>query len=181
MDVLPWKDGVLNPWADFVEVYDYSLTTMFIYRGGPFQQAVSGVTNLHTDWYDGKQYQTYAFEYTPGETGNVVWYVGDQKTWKMDARAIGPNGNVGQRIIPEEPMSIIINFGMSGSFAQLDLPGLDSTLPATMRVDYLRVYQDEDHKSVTCDPPGYETTGYIKAHPESYNNPNKTLWCVFHA
>lgn len=149
---------------------------MNTYRGGFFQQALSGVTTLNNDWYDGKQYQIYAFEYTPGASGNVVWFVGDRKTWKMDGRSVGPNGNIGQRVIPQEPMSIIMNFGMSSSFAQLDFPGLAKLLPATMRFDYVRIYQDEDNESITCDPPGYETTDYIRRHGESYNDPNKTLW-----
>ncbi|KAI9849038.1 MAG: hypothetical protein M1837_005929 [Sclerophora amabilis] len=165
-----------QPDYDFIEVYEESITQMNNYRGGVFQQALSGLTTLNTDWYDGKQYQTYAFEYTPGADGNVVWYVGDQKTWKMDARAVGPNGNINQRTISEEPMSIIMNFGMSNSFAQLDLPSLAKTMPATMRIDYVRIYQAEGAESVTCDPPGFETTEYIEKHPESYLNPNKTLW-----
>ncbi len=141
-----------------------------------FQQAVSGLSSLNNDWYDGKQYQTYAFEYTPGSQGNVVWYVGQEKTWKMDARAVGPNGNVGQRVIPEEPMSVIMNFGMSQGFSAVDLPALAKLIPATMRIDWIRIYQDPAHVSVTCDPPGYETTEYIRRHPESYNNPNVTSW-----
>ena len=44
-----------------------------------------------------------------------------------------------------------------------------------MRVDYVRVYQDDDGE-VTCDPEGYETTGYIAEHPKSYLNPNMTRW-----
>lgn len=149
---------------------------MNTYQGGVFQQAVSGLSTLNNDWYDGKQYQTYAFEYTPGAEGNVVWYIGKQKTWKMDGRSIGPNGNIGQRTIPEEPMSVILNFGMSQGFSAVDLPGLAKLLPATMRIDFVRIYQDPGSLSITCDPPGYETTEYIRTHPEPYLNPNKTLW-----
>ena len=29
---------------------------------------------------------------------------------------------------------------------------------------------------VTCDPPGFETTQYIRDHPVAYNNPNFTHW-----
>ncbi len=162
---------------DFVELYDPRLTRMNGYRGGIFQQALSGLVWLNNDWYDGKQYQTYSFEYTPGANGHVVWYVGSEKTWKVDGRALGPNGNIGQRMIPMEPMSIILNFGMAEGFAAIDFAGLDKTLPATLRFDYVRIYQDEDSDpNVTCDPPGYETTDYIKAHPEAYNNVNKTSW-----
>lgn len=162
--------------ADFVALYDSQITGMNAYRGGPYQQAISGVTNINNQWYSGKEYQIYALEYTPGATGDVTWFVGSEQTWTLDGRAIGPNGNVGQRVIPVEPMAIVLNFGMSSSFAPLNLTGISPLLPATMRVDYIRIYQDPDSISVTCDPPGYETTSYIRNHPEPYSNPNITTW-----
>lgn len=161
-----------------METYDKSITQINTYQGGVYQQAVSGVTNLNNNWYDGKQYQSYAFEYEPGADGYVTWYVGKDATWTLDSRAIGPNGNVGQRTIPEEPMSIIANFGLSNSFAALNWTGLATTMPATMRIDYIRIYQDEDNELVTCDPPDFPTTRYIARHQEVYNNPNLTLWYV---
>lgn len=146
------------------------------YRGDRFQQAVSGLTNLNNDWYDGKEYQKYAFEYEPGAESYITWFVGEDKTWKLDGRALGPNGNTGQRIFPNEPMALITNLGISDSFVSLNMTGLGPLLPATMRVDYIRIYQDPDNKSVTCDPPGMETTEYIKEHKEAYSNFNLTLW-----
>ena len=161
---------------DFLEIFDQSITSMNSYRGGVYQQALSGVTNLNNNWYDGKEYQTYGFEYTPGETGDIHWFVGDTHTWHLDSRAVGPNGNIGQRVIPQEPMALVMNFGMSMSFAALNMTGLAALMPATMRFDYVRIYQDPDSESVTCDPDGYETTAYISEHASSYNNPNLTLW-----
>ena len=93
----------------------------------------------------------------------------------MTADAVGPNGNVGQRVMPEEPMSIIANFGLSSSFAQINWTGLADTMPGTMRFDYIRIYQDEDGE-MTCDPVGYPTTEYIANHPKAYQNPNITSW-----
>ena len=151
---------------------------MNAYRGGPFQQAMSGVSNLNNEWYNGNKYQTFAFEYTPGPQGQINWFVGSDKTWKMDARSVRPNGNVGQRVVPMEPMSLVMNFGMSNSFAALNLTGIAPLLPATMRFDYVRIYQDPDSTSVTCDPFGMETTPYINAHKDVYYNQNKTLWYV---
>ncbi|KAF2470578.1 beta-glucan synthesis-associated protein SKN1 [Lindgomyces ingoldianus] len=165
-----------QPNYDFIEIYDHSITGMNSYQGGPFQQAISGLTNLNNDWYDGKAYQKYAFEYKTGDNGWITWHVGDAETWTMDARTVADNGNVGKRVIPEEPLSLIANFGMSNSFAAINLTGIASTLPATMRIDYIRIYQDEGNEMVTCDPPGYPTTDYIRKHPEPYNNPNMTSW-----
>lgn len=161
---------------DFVEMYDRSVSEMNTYQGGPFQQAISGLTNLNNKWYNGREYQRYAFEYSPDKDGYVTWYVGPKQTWTLDPRAIGPNGNIGQRMIPAEPLSLIFNFGMSPGFAELNLTGLATLMPATMRVDYVRIYQDEGSELITCDPPGYPTTDYIARHPEAYQNPNLTEW-----
>lgn len=149
------------------------------YKGGPYQQAFSGLTNLNNDWYNGKQYQTYGFEYKTGKEGFISWNVGKEQTWTMQAQSLGPNGNIGQRTIPEEPMTIIANLGMSNSFAAVEHEKLKALYPAIMRIDYIRIYQDEDDLGeMTCDPVGYPTTEYIKRHPGAYNNPNFTDWYV---
>lgn len=159
-----------------MEVYNPEVTTVNGYRGGPYQQALSALSTLNNDWYDGKAYQTYAFEYVPGSSGKINWFVGNESTWMMDARSIRPNGNVGQRVIPQEPMALIMNFGMSDSFSAINFTGLGPLLPATMRFDYVRIYQDPASISVTCDPLRMETVGYIDEHPDAYNNPNLTQW-----
>ncbi len=159
-----------------MEVYDNSVTHLNSYQGGVFQQALSGLTNVNNAWYDGKGYQKYNFYYTPGKTGNIVWNVADKPVWKLDARALGPNGNVGQRTIPTEPMSIVMNFGMAQGFSNVNFTGLQALMPAKLRFDYVRIYQDPDEKSMTCDPPGYPTTNYIQNHMKAYTNPNYTHW-----
>ena len=50
-------------------------------------------------------------------------------------------------------------------------------MPATMRLDYIRIYQS-DGDEMTCDPEGYPTTEYIENHPEPYANVNLTQWYV---
>jgi len=174
MQVAPF-DILWRPNTEMIEVYDRSISAMNQYQGGVYQQALSTVSNLNNDWYNGNAYQTYGFDYQPGSDGYVVWNVGDTKTWKVTGAALGPNGNIGQRVVPEEPMALVINFGMSNNFAQLNLTGLGPLMPATMRLDYIRIYQDEDGE-LTCDPDGYATTSYIAEHPEPYANPNLTQW-----
>lgn len=159
-------DIFYQPDYEFVEVYDQGVTGMNNYRGGPYQEAFSGITWLNNDWYDGKGYQKYGFEYNPGAQGDISWFVGDAYTWKTDARAMRPNGNIGQRVVPEEPLSIIANFGMSNTFAEIFMANLAELFPATMRLDYIRIYQDPNNVQVTCDPPDYPTTSYISQHPE---------------
>ncbi len=170
-------DILSRPNPEWQEIYDYSLTHINFYQGGPFQQAVSAVTTLNNEWYDGNAYQTYGFDYVPGPEGQVAWYVGPDRTWTVTGQSMGPNGNIGQRTIPEEPMTVIINFGMSPSFSAINWTAIGQLLPATMRIDYIRIYQDDDGE-LTCDPEGYPTTQYIADHPEAYNNPNKTHWYV---
>ncbi|KAF7936639.1 uncharacterized protein EAE97_008005 [Botrytis byssoidea] len=169
-------DVFYRPNHAFLQIPNYNTTNMNSYCGGPFQQAISGTTLLNNDWYDGLQYQKYAFEYTPGvsSTGKIAWFVGDDQTFMMDGRAIGQNGNVAQRLVSEEPMSVILNLGISGSWSQILLG--DLRFPTTMHVDYVRIYQREGMESVTCDPEGWETTEYIEKHPVAYRNANLTAW-----
>jgi hypothetical protein len=68
---------------------------------------------------------------------------------------------------------MILNLGISENWVAINWTAV--SFPAIMRVDYVRIYQREGEESVTCDPPGYETTEYIKNHPEAYNNPNYTV------
>lgn len=168
-------DVLWRPNAEFQEIYDYSITEINSYQGGPYQQAVSAVSNLNNDWYNGNGYQIYGFEYEPGKDGYIVWYVGETKTWKVTGQSFGPNGNIGQRIIPEEPMAVIVNFGMSPTFAALNFTGLAQQFPATMRIDYIRIYQDSDGE-MSCDPTDYPTTDYIAQFPKAYENQNYTQW-----
>ncbi|KAJ4351057.1 beta-glucan synthesis-associated protein [Ascochyta clinopodiicola] len=165
------------PNYNFTAFPDYSVSWYNGYTGGPYQQAISATTNLNKNWFDGQQYQRYSFEYVPGEGEDafISWKVGDQTMFMMDGRAIGPNGNIQARQVSEEPMSLILNLGISDSWTWIDWEHMK--FPAVMRVDYVRWYQKKgEEKLVTCDPPGFETTKYIKEHMNAYTNPNLTQW-----
>jgi beta-glucanase (GH16 family) len=163
------------PDYEFTASPNLSISALNGYTGGPFQQAISATTNLNKDWYDGKAYQRYSFEYVPGEGKDayILWKVGGETTFMMDGRAIRANGNIQARQISEEPMSIVLNLGISNAWTQIDWTNL--VFPTVMRVDYVRWYQKKGEKSVTCDPPGFETTQYIKRHMAAYSNPNLTV------
>lgn len=100
---------------------------------------------------------------------------------------------IGPRPIPQEPLYIIANLGMSTNFGEVDLEHL--VFPVVMSIDWIRVYQDPDHISYGCDPDDYPTAAYINeyvlflmievsfdSHPlcyrylEAYTNPNLTTW-----
>ncbi len=152
------------------------VTSINSFVGTPFQQSFSSLTSLNNGWYDGQDYQIYGFEYEGGTNGQVQWFVGDEPTWGFAAPAIGANGNVGARLVPLEPMAMVLNLGMGESFSAPDFSKISALLPAHLRVDYVRVYQDIKALSCTCDPVGYETTGYIANHPLAYQNPQATEW-----
>lgn len=165
-----------HPNYNFTAFPDNSVSGYNGYAGGPYQQAISATTNLNKDWYDGVQYQKYSFEYVPGEGKDafISWKIGDETMWMLDGRAIGPNGNVAARQISEEPMSLVLNLGISQAWTWLDWERL--SFPTVMRVDYVRWYQKKGPENlVTCDPPGFETTKYIKKHINAYTNPNFTV------
>ena len=172
-------DAWYYPNYDFMSIpnIEHNFTVLNGYTGGPFQQTLSVSTTLNNAWYDGNQYQTYAFEYIPGtDNGSITWFVGDAVTATIHGKAIGPNGNINSRLISEEPMSIVLNLGISNAWTWIDWEHLK--FPTIMSIDYVRWYQKAGHESVTCDPPGWETTQYIADHPLAYQHPNLTVSTV---
>lgn len=95
------------------------------------------------------------------------------QSFMMDGRAIGPNGNIGARQVSEEPMSMVLNLGISPAWGAILLA--DLKFPTVMHIDYVRIYQKPGQTSITCDPPGYPTTDYIANHADAYNNVNLTV------
>lgn len=168
------------PNYDFCEIYNYSVTAMNTYTGGPFQQAVSLATTLNNTWYEKGEglehnFQKFSFEYlNDNEEGYIRWFVGEDPTLTLHSMALAPNGNVDWRRISKEPMSIIMNLGMSNSWSYIDWPLLE--FPFTFEIDYVRVYQPRGNVSVTCDPEDHPTYDYIQDHLNAYENYNLTSW-----
>lgn len=178
MQVAPY-DIWYMPNYDFVEVYNKTVTTMNTYAGGPFQQAVSAVTTLNTTWYERgageHRFQNYAYEYlNDDDDGYCTWYVGEEPTFTVYSKALSPNGNIGWRRISKEPMSIIMNLGVSNNWAYIDWASL--VFPAEMSIDYVRIYQPPGKEFMTCDPDHAPTNDYIQAHLNAYYNVNLTNW-----
>ncbi|KAJ9113432.1 beta-glucan synthesis-associated protein [Naganishia cerealis] len=165
------------PDYNFASINDDTVTSINSYAGGPFQQAVSGVTTLNNAWYEkyeDPKFQMYGYEYlNDDDDGYCTWYVGEP-TLTVKAYALGPNGNIDFRRISKEPMSVIMNLGISNNWAYIDWPSLN--FPVTMRIDHVRVYQPEDQISVTCDPEDHPTYQYIQDHLNAYENVNLTSW-----
>ena len=89
----------------------FSSTRMpFFYTGGPYQQAVSAVSDLPNTSYGGTGYSTYGFEFwgNPNDRENtyITWFVDGVKTWTVNAAALKGDSisGIGNRLISEEPM-----------------------------------------------------------------------------
>ncbi|KAJ6475256.1 beta-glucan synthesis-associated [Mycena vitilis] len=171
--------------TDSWTVYDTSLTRPNSYKGSAVQQAVSALSHVPGEGFQGsgRQMITYGFEYwgDPKQPGNgfVTWQVNGSATARMGATAVGPDqgdggSGVGQRLIPVEPMSIVLNLGISHNWQTIDLTTLP--FPAEMLVDYVRVYQRDGETNVGCNPKDFPTTDYINDHLVAYQNPNLTTW-----
>ncbi|KAL0240296.1 hypothetical protein I308_106546 [Cryptococcus tetragattii IND107] len=167
--------------------YDEDLTYWNTYLGGPFQQAVSSLTRLPRNIYwdqpgDNKQFAVFAMEYQAfpdaRDQGYITWWADNKTSWTMyaDAVAENPRTGIGRRIIPEEPMAMIVNLHMSNNFQAVDFAHLK--WPNYFRIDYVRVYQKPDQISIGCDPDDYPTADYIARHAEVYSNPNLTTWAA---
>lgn len=168
------------PDYEYIEIYNSSVTSMNTYAGGPYQQAISGVSTLNTTWYEfgddeNPSFQRYGFEYLNDDNdGYCMWFVGDNPTFTLYSTALHPNGNVGWRKISKEPMSIVLNLGVSNSWAYIDWASI--IFPSTHKVDSVRIYQPSGATSLTCDPKDYPTYDYIQDHQVAYYNANKTSW-----
>lgn len=156
-----------------------SISSLNSYTGGALQQATSVVTAVNTSNYQLTQqgFGQYGIEYKPGyDDGYITWIANNVEAWTLLAPGMGadPRVNISARPVPQEPMYIIMNLGMSRNFGPVDLDHL--TFPAIMSVDWVRVYQPPDQKNVGCDPENFPTTSYINQFIDAYTNPNLTTW-----
>jgi len=170
---------------DEYSINDPSITKQNSYKGSAVQQAVSALTNVPDDMFEGsgQVFTKFGFEYwanpsNPSE-GYITWMANGEQTQRMTESAVGPDmgtggTQVGQRLIPEEPMSIVMNLGVSPGWQTIDISTME--FPAVMLIDYVRVYQRANSLNVGCSPPDYPTADYINAHLDAYTNPNFTVW-----
>jgi len=161
---------------------DPEVTTLNDYTGGVYQQAISSVSKTNQDCYEMSGsgcFSTYGFEYKPGfveDDAFITWISDAKAVWTMEAggTAADPRVNIGPRPVPQEPLYMIINLGISGSFGYVDTDHLK--FPTTMAVDWIRVYQHPDNINYGCDPKNFPTQSYINQYLEAYQNPLLTTW-----
>lgn len=160
-------------------INDPTVTKLNSYMGGVYQQATSGVSQTNQNCYQLGTgcFSVYGFEYKPGfDQGYITWINNGKPAWTLKAPGMAADTRVeiAARPIPQEPMYIIANLGMSTNFGDVDLEHL--TFPAIMRVDYIRVYQPKNAINIGCDPDDFPTAAYINQYIEAYTNPNLTTW-----
>jgi len=155
-------------------------STLNTYIGGAFQQATSVVTQTNQKCYqliDANCFEVFGFEYQPGfKDAYISWISNNELAWTINVAGMAADTTVeiADRPIPQEPMYILANLGMSTNFGTVDLEHL--TFPAVMRIDYIRVYQQSGSINIGCDPPDFPTQAYINEYLPAYTNPNLTTW-----
>ncbi|KDQ55958.1 glycoside hydrolase family 16 protein [Jaapia argillacea MUCL 33604] len=197
--IKPFNGGVTEgevsqscQWAPFNQDYTWfynqsnnmvipnpDVTVLNSYFGSIYQQATSGVTVTNQSCYEGNGggYAVYGFEYKPGFDGAYIsWIANDAVAWTLNAAGMAADTavEISARPVPQEPMYIIVNLGMSTSFGRVDTAHIP--FPATMSIDYIRVYQRSDSINIGCDPPDFPTEAYINQYIGAYTNPNLTTW-----
>ncbi|KAH9950434.1 beta-glucan synthesis-associated [Amylocystis lapponica] len=156
-----------------------TLTAINGYKGGIYQQAISALTFTDPTAYElnGMNASVYGLQYKPGfDDAYIAWIARDELVWTLYTPATAADNvvEISARPIPQEPMYIIMNLGISPNFGTPDIAHL--TFPSTMYVDYIRVYQDPDNINIGCDPSDFPTAAYINEYIEAYTNPNLTTW-----
>ncbi|KIK67788.1 glycoside hydrolase family 16 protein [Collybiopsis luxurians FD-317 M1] len=174
-DFYVWKNT-----SDNYKIYDSTTSKLNSYIGGSTQQASSVVSTTNQECYeysDSPCYAVYGFEYKPGfDDGYITWVNSGTAAWTIEAGGLAADTTVeiSARPIPQEPMYLIMNLGMSKNFGEVDLQHL--TFPNHLRVDYVRVYQDPSNINIGCDPKDFPTYDYINTYMDAYINPNLTTW-----
>ncbi|KAG8997689.1 hypothetical protein FRB90_012440 [Tulasnella sp. 427] len=181
-----------SQYAPFNDAYQYNTaaTTLYLpttyhntFLGSGTQQSISSLTDMDETWFENSAtptYATYGLEFYGDDknpqNGFINWVAGGQRSWGLTADAFGADTltEISQRTVSTEPMSIILNLGISEGFQAVDTSTL--TLPAHLRFDYVRVYQRKGQTSVGCDPDDHPTAKYINDHIEAYTNANLTFW-----
>nr|XP_019009982.1 uncharacterized protein I206_05544 [Kwoniella pini CBS 10737]OCF48763.1 hypothetical protein I206_05544 [Kwoniella pini CBS 10737] len=123
----------LNTSSQYYEIYDSDVTKINTYMGSVYQQATSGLSVTDQNCYTQNTgcFSAYGFEYSPGADGYITWVSNAKKAWTVRGAAMGPNADakVGQRLVSEEPMYLIMNLGISENFGAVDFDGLEKLWP----------------------------------------------------
>ncbi|KAF8325733.1 beta-glucan synthesis-associated, partial [Amanita rubescens] len=116
----------------------------------------------------GAEFHTIDFEYwaDPNNITNRRFSDLPTRSERYRPSDTGTDGTrVGQRLIPEESMSIVLNLGISRAFTFFLL-----SLRSLVELSGSRVHQRKGSTNVGCDPAGYPTIEYIDNHIDPYTS-----------
>jgi hypothetical protein len=116
--IAPYNAGYEVPNATH-EIFDPEITMLNSYWGSTYQQAVSYLTDVDSKYYidNSPEFGVFGFEFVGNENTRddnyITWVANGKPSWTMHAESIGPDPltDVGQRLVSEEPMYLILNFG----------------------------------------------------------------------
>lgn len=149
--------------TDNLIIYDQNITNLNSYVGGVFQQSTSALSVTNQGCYTQGLgcFSVYGYEYAPGTDGYITWVSDNTPAWTIRGAgmAADPIVQIGARPVPQEPMYIIANLGMSPNFGPIDFSHL--IFPTWMLIDWIRVYQPKNQRNVGCDPEDFPTASYI--------------------
>ncbi|KAJ6586931.1 beta-glucan synthesis-associated [Mycena vulgaris] len=170
---------VWNSSSDNMIIVDPTISQLNSFKGSITQQATSVVTATDTACYeqDGGCFSVYGFEYKPGFDGAyITWISNNRVSWTIKSAGVAadPAVEISARPVPQEPMYLIANLGMSTNFGPVDVD--HQPFPVHLAIDYIRVYQPKSAINIGCDPPDFPTSEYINTYMEAYTNPNLTTW-----
>lgn len=174
------EEYIWNNSTDNFIIYNKKVSSYNTYLGGAYQQATSVISETNQDcYYDGPDpcFAIYGFEYVPGFDNAYITWINDGKAaWTImaDGMRADTGVEISARPVPQEPMYLLANLGMSPNFGYVDVEHL--TFPTAMLIDYIRVYQRSDSINIGCDPADFPTAAYIAQFQESYTNSNLTTW-----
>jgi len=158
------------------------------------EDAISANRYLNETHFD--DHHLYTLDWQPGPQGYLYWYLDDELILGIDGLSIQKRTGA---MIPMEPMYLILNTAISHRWGmpepcpvascsscwrcydctnpdcQCSLPdGMKNckNLPAEMKIDFIRLYQDLEDSSHTigCSPDRFPTAEFIQAHPLRYMN-----------
>jgi len=133
-------------------------------RANTVQDCLSSEVDLRATHF--QTFHTYGFLWEPKE--RVVWFMNGEPLFEANQIALSPKQSpsnpdfyVGQRDVPQEPMSMLLNVAISDHGVMNW--NRHMTFPISMKVDYVRVYQDASKgHTLSCDPPSHPTAQYIE-------------------
>ncbi|CAI5721307.1 unnamed protein product [Peronospora effusa] len=157
--------------------------------------AISSNWPVHLGVYT--DFIVYQLEWVTGGKGYVRWMLDGSPLFEVAADTVSnvpQNGNSSnpQKLMLEEPMSVIFNVALSSSWgatppnagnacrgdgSDKKVNKICNEFPMFMKIDYIRLYQDQgddldtdNYMQVGCDPASHPTKQWIQGHINEYQD-----------